>query len=179
MSGRIRRDTLGGYFHRPQYQSWQKSPPSLPPAPDQDTSREYQELATALVAEMHRLCLPANIEEGYGSSPVFSDPKSQEKFWKRTGYSLNHYEDNYNKLPTALASDPHPKRNRKKFDACFIDGNDPEIVAWRERHPHIVDEDFPEATGWLWKDYPGTGFALVYEIFDATVLKNKPRVSDD
>ena len=137
----------GGLFSSAAISELVKEPPFLPPASDQDTSREYRELTTAIVAEMHRLCLPANIKEGYGSSPVFSDPKSQEKFWKRTGYSLNHYEDNYNKLPTALASDPHPKRNRKKFEAGFIDGNDPEIVAWRERHPLIVDEDFPEATG--------------------------------
>ena len=59
-----------------------KDPPFLPPVLDQDMSHEYQKLKAALVVEMHRLCLPANIKEGYGSSPVFSDPKSQEKFGK-------------------------------------------------------------------------------------------------
>ncbi|PLB41467.1 uncharacterized protein BDW47DRAFT_99117 [Aspergillus candidus] len=137
----------GGLFSSAAISELVKEPPFLPPAPDEDTSREYRELTTALVAEMHRLCLPVNIDYGYGSSPVFSDPESQEKFWKRTGYSLHHYKENYDKLPTALASDPHPKRDRKKFEAGFIDGDDPEIVAWKERYPLVVDEDFPEATG--------------------------------
>lgn len=137
----------GGLFSSAAISEMVKEPPFLPPALDHDTFRKYREFTTALLAEMHRLCLLANIEEGFGSSPVFSDPKSQEKFWKRTGYSLHHYKGNYDKLPTAPASDPHPKRNRKMFEAGLIDGDNPEIVAWRERHPLIVDEDFPEATG--------------------------------
>lgn len=112
-----------------------------------DASREYHEMTTALVAEMHRLCLPVNIQAGYGSSPVFTDNESQEKFWRRTGYDLHRYLENYNRLLTIPASDPHPKRNRKTFEAEFVDGNDPEIVAWRQRHPGILDEDYPEATG--------------------------------
>ncbi|KAL3477433.1 hypothetical protein BJX99DRAFT_226247 [Aspergillus californicus] len=120
-------------------------PCSLPEDAGEDTSRNYKEMTTVLTAEMHRLCLPTNIEDSMGSSPIFADPHSHEKFWRRTGYSLYDYKANYNRLKTIPASDPHPKRNRKKFEG-FVDGNDPDIVAWRERHPGILDEDFPEAT---------------------------------
>lgn len=111
---------------------------------DENASREYRELTATLVAEMHRLCLPVNIRDGYGSSPVITDPKSQEKFWRRTGYRLHHYKENYNKLPT---SDPRPKVDGKWFKAGCVDANDPKILSWKERHPMVLDEDFPMATG--------------------------------
>lgn len=47
------------------------------------------------------------------------------------------------KLP---ASDPHPKRDRKRFNADYIDDNHPDVVAWKQRHPGLLDEDYPEAT---------------------------------
>ncbi|KAL2829680.1 hypothetical protein BDW59DRAFT_170368 [Aspergillus cavernicola] len=135
----------GGLFSAATITELLKEPCSLPEDASKDTSRNYQELVTALTAETHRLCLPANISEFMGSSPVFTDPHNQEKFWHRTGYSLHNYKANYSRLKTIPASDPHPKRTRKKF-AEIVDGNDPDIVAWRERHPGILDEDFPEAT---------------------------------
>lgn len=135
----------GGLFSSAAIAELMNEPPFL--SPNEDTSREYHEMTTALVAEMHRLCLPVNIQAGYGSSPVFTDNESQEKFWQRTGYDLHRYLENYNRLLTIPASDPHPKRNRKTFEAEFVDGNDPEIVAWGQRHPGILDEDYPEATG--------------------------------
>lgn len=52
---------------------------------------EYRRLTTEITAEMNRLCLPANITAFYGSSPVFSDRESQERFWRRTGYNLHDY----------------------------------------------------------------------------------------
>ena len=78
---------------------------------------------------------------------VFTDNESQEKFCRMTGYDLHRYLKTYNILRTIPASDPHPKRNRKTFEAEFVDGNDPDIVAWRQRHPGILDEDYPEAAG--------------------------------
>ena len=96
---------------------------------------------------MHRLCLPVNIQAGYGSSPVFTDNESREKFWRRTGYDLHRYLKTYNRVRTIPVSDPHPKRNRKTSEAEFVDGNDPEIVARRQRYPGTFDEDYPEAAG--------------------------------
>lgn len=93
---------------------------------DENASREYRELTTTLVAEMHRLCLSVSIRDGYGSSPVFTDSKSQEKFWRRTGYRLHHYKENYDKLPTF---DPRPKGDGKWFKAGCVDANDPKILA--------------------------------------------------
>lgn len=98
-----------------------------------------------MTSQMHRLCLPVNIPE-YGSSPMFSDPSSQEKFWKRTGYELHTYAQNYAGLKKIPPSDPHPKRDRKRFEAGLIDSSHPDIVAWEKRHPNVIDEDYPEAT---------------------------------
>lgn len=83
--------------------------------PDKNTFHGYHELTTALVAEMRRLCLPINIQDKHGSSPVFSDAKSQEKLWKRTGYHLHQYQENYDNLPTAPASAPHPSNLDENF----------------------------------------------------------------
>lgn len=74
---------------------------------------------------------PSQRHTGHGSSPLFADTKSQEKFGARTGYHLHRYKENHDKLPTAQSSDPRPKR----------DG---------------VDDDHPEATG----GYGGTGRGL-------------------
>jgi hypothetical protein len=137
----------GGLFSSAAIAELLKEPSSLPPDAEADTSRTYREMTAALVSEMHRLCLPANIKDGYGLSPLFSDIQSQEKFWWRTGYSLYGYKANYDKLRTLPASDPHPKADQKKFEAGCIDGNHCEIVAWNERHPGLLDEDYPEATG--------------------------------
>lgn len=125
--------------------------PSLPADVGGEAPRTYCEMTTALVAEMHRLCLPANVANRLGSSPVFSDPSSQELFWRRTGYQLHSYRQNWERLRTIPASDPHPKRNRKLFEGTFLDENDPKFKAqaeaWRQRHPGVLDEDYPEATG--------------------------------
>lgn len=94
---------------------------------------------------MYRLCLPENIPD-YGSSPLFSLRRENEKFWRRTGYELHQYRSNYDKLKKIKASDPHPKRDRKRSNPENVDSNDPMILAWMERHPGLIDEDYPEAT---------------------------------
>ncbi|KAI9928591.1 hypothetical protein MW887_001805 [Aspergillus wentii] len=119
-----------------------KEPATLPPDTDADTSREYREVTTALVAEMHRLCPPINITSGWGSSPVFTDNESHAKFWKRPGYSLDVYKRNYDRLRTIPASD-----RRRELETELVDRNDPEILAWQERHPGVLDEDYLKATG--------------------------------
>lgn len=134
-----------------------QEPIKLPQEPNQDSSREYRQVINSLVCDMHRLCLPSNIESGNGSSPVFSDNEPQEKFWRRTGYRLHDYKANYDKLKALPASDPRPKRDRKRFQADFVDGKDPAIVAWEKRHPGILDEDYPEAMG----GYDSTSRGLV------------------
>ena len=139
-----------------------------------DISREYRELTTALIAEMNRLCLPVNINARYGSSPVFTDTGSQEKFWRRTGYGLHRYKENYDKLPTAPPSDPHPKRNRKKFAAEFVDGNETDIVSWNARHPNIVDEDYPEATGGYGRTRRGLLSSLNMQYLVRKYLQSNP-----
>ena len=136
----------GGVFSAATLSELLNEPIEMPPDANTDTSREYMELTTAILAEMLRLCLPVNIP-AYGSTPVFTDAEGKtEKFWKRTGYELHNYMRNYQKLRKIAASDPHPKRNRKKFDANFIDDKDPDVVAWHERHPGVFDPEFPEAT---------------------------------
>ncbi|KAE8151352.1 hypothetical protein BDV25DRAFT_171567 [Aspergillus avenaceus] len=147
----------GGLFSSATISELLKEPSQLPDDADQDTSRQYRHVINSLVGEMNRLCLPINIDEGYGSSPVFTDNESQERFWRRTGYSLYQYKANYDKLQTIPASDPHPKRDRKRFHAMFVDDSDPAIVAWNKRHPGILDVDYPEATG----GYGGTLRGLV------------------
>lgn len=38
---------------------------------------------------------------------MFADAHSQEKFWKETGYKLDQYKANYDRLRTIPASEPH------------------------------------------------------------------------
>lgn len=83
---------------------------------------------------------------------MFIDDELQ-KFWRRTGYHLHRYKENYDKLPTAPALDSH----LKKFEADFVDRDEPDIPFWKERHPNTFDEDFPEATG----GYDGTRRGLL------------------
>lgn len=45
----------------------------------------------------------------------------------------------------------------KKFEADFVDRDEPDIPFWKERHPNTFDEDFPEATG----GYDGTRRGLL------------------
>ncbi|KAF5857449.1 hypothetical protein ETB97_005763 [Aspergillus alliaceus] len=137
----------GGLFSAATVTELCEEPTTLPEDASQDTSREYRKLTTQISAEMNRLCLPANITAFYGSSPVFSDRESQEKFWRRTGYSLHDYQTNFDKLHTIPPSDPHPKRDRKRFSADSTDGTHPDILAWEQRHQGVIDEDYPEATG--------------------------------
>ena len=122
-----------------------KEPPALPDDVSMDTSREYGGFTNAIIAGMYRLCLPENIPD-YGSSPLFSPRRENEKFWRRTGYELHQYRSNYDKLKKIKASDPHPKRDRKRFDPENVDSNGPMALAWMERHPGLIDEDYPEAT---------------------------------
>ena len=55
-------------------------PGQLPEGIDLDFSREHSQMASDTTAEMYCLCLPGNIP-AYGSSPVFTDPMSSDKFW--------------------------------------------------------------------------------------------------
>ncbi|KAI9924679.1 hypothetical protein AWENTII_009775 [Aspergillus wentii] len=135
----------GGLFSSATITELLGEPAELPKDSDDDASRDYREMTKEILSQMYRLCLPTNIPD-YGSSPTFSDPENQEKFWKRTGYELHHYKSNYDQLRKVPPSDPHPKRNRKKFEGGFNDGNHPDVIAWKERHPGILDEDYPEAT---------------------------------
>jgi hypothetical protein len=136
----------GGLFSAATITELAQEPSSPPSDVDKDAAREYRHMISAVTAEMYRLCLPVNIANDYGSTPVFTDDKTQEKFWRRTGYDLHQYKTNFERLKTVPASDPHPKHNRKKFDASFVDDEHPDIVAWKERHPGIFDADYPEAT---------------------------------
>lgn len=79
---------------------------------------------------MHRLYLPDNIPV-YGSTPVFTDSACNEKVCCRTGYALEH----------VAASDPNPRRNRKKYVGGLIDASERDVVEWEQRHPGMVDED--------------------------------------
>ena len=47
----------------------------------------------------------------------------------------------------------------------------PSLLVKASQKPRVAME--------VWKDYPGTGFAVVYQVFDVTELKNKPGVPDD
>ncbi|KKK19894.1 hypothetical protein AOCH_000198 [Aspergillus ochraceoroseus] len=153
-----------------------QEPATLPEDASQDTAREYRKLTTQMTAEINRLCLPANITTFYGSSPVFSDRESQEKFWRRTGYNLYDYQTNFDRLQTIPPSDPHPKRDRKRSSADSIDGTHPDILAWEQRHPGVIDEDYPEATG----GYGATSRGLVaphsMRYLINQYLKAKPRL---
>ncbi|KAL2001654.1 hypothetical protein VTN02DRAFT_1488 [Thermoascus thermophilus] len=120
-----------------------KEPSALPPDADADASREYRELTRTITAEMYRPCLPEDIP-AYGSTPVFSDADNQEEeLWPRTGYDIHAYRANYDRLRRLPASDPHPhpQRDRTRFNASH-----PDVVAWKQRHPGLLDEDYPEAT---------------------------------
>ncbi|KAE8341464.1 hypothetical protein BDV24DRAFT_163302 [Aspergillus arachidicola] len=166
----------GGLFSAATITELCKEPISLPQGASEDTSREYRKLTTEITAEMNRLCLPANITAFYGSSPVFSDRESQERFWRRTGYNLHDYRTNFGRLQTLPPSDPHPKRDRRRFIADSIDGTHPDILAWQQRHPGVVDEDYPEATG----GYGATSRGLVahrsMRYLINLYLKAKPRL---
>ena len=135
----------GGLFSSATISELIKDPAQLPEGTDPDLAGEYSRMTADITAEMYRLCLPGNIPD-YGSSPVFTDPTNSDKFWHRTGYALHHYKANYDALERIPASDPHPKRNRKKYVGGMIDGNEPELLEWTKRHPGVFDEDYPEAT---------------------------------
>lgn len=135
----------GGLFSSATVSELMKDPEQLPEGTDPDLSREYSRMTADITAEMYRLCLPGNIP-AYGSSPVFTDPMSSDKFWRRTGYALHHYKTNYDALQRIPASNPHPKQNRKKYIDGIIDSNEPDVVEWEKRHPGVSDEDNPEAT---------------------------------
>ncbi|KAL4920793.1 hypothetical protein BDW62DRAFT_208890 [Aspergillus aurantiobrunneus] len=127
-----------GLFPEPTITALLKEPSSLPEDADEDTSRNYQEMTSALTAEMHRLYLPANLSESIGSSPIFTDPHNQGRFWRCTGYSLDDtYKTNYNRLKIIPAFDPHPALSREKA-VGFFDDNDPDIVAWNKRYLGIL-----------------------------------------
>ncbi|QKX62715.1 uncharacterized protein TRUGW13939_09877 [Talaromyces rugulosus] len=145
----------GGLFSSATLTELLKEPSILPSDVDNDTSRQYKQMVNAIIAEMFRLCLPQNITD-YGSKPVFTDPNDLTKFWKRTGYTLHEYQKNYSSLTKIPPSDPHPKTNRKQFNATFIDDNHPDILAWNARHPGILDPEYPTATG----GYGGTSRGL-------------------
>lgn len=135
----------GGLFSATTLKELLQEPTQLPDDADEDMSRTYKQLTTAIVSDMNRLCLPENIP-AYGSTPVFSDKASEEKFWKRTGYQLHDYKKNYASLKKIPPSDPHPKRNRAKFVDGFVDDSHPDVVVWRQRHPMVIDVDYPDAT---------------------------------
>ena len=122
-----------------------QEPAELPSDADKDTSREYRDLTNAILSQMYRLCLPGNISD-YGSTPVFSNPDNQEEFWERTGYALHDYRTNYNQLKKIPASDPHPKQDGKRFEGGLVDSSYPDIIAWEQCHPSVVDDEYPEAT---------------------------------
>lgn len=136
----------GGLFSSSTLTELLKEPSSLPSDVDEDTSRQYKQMANSIIAEMLRLCLPENIPD-YGSKPVFTDPNDPAKFWKRTGYTLHEYKRNYSSLRKLSPSDPHPKTNRKEFNPMFTDDKHPDILAWNDRHPGILDPEYPMATG--------------------------------
>lgn len=137
----------GGVFSAAALEELMKEPASLPSGTEPDESRTYLKLTLDLLSTSRRLCLPVNISS-YGSTPVFSDGKFRnDKFWRRTGYQLHDYKSNYDKLRKIPASDPHPKFDRKSFDAMDVDGMDRRIVEWEKRHPDVVDPYYPEATG--------------------------------
>jgi len=104
----------------------------------------------------------------------FTDLTLQEKFWKRTGYSLHNYKENYDKLPTAPASDLHSKRDRKRFETGYVDANDARILAWKKQHPMILDEDFPEVTGTYGRTRRGLLFSTMNYLI-RQYLQCKPR----
>lgn len=119
--------------------------PELPPDTDEDTTIEYEKLTNAILSQMYPLFLPGDISD-YGSTPVFSSPNNQEKFWETTGYALHNYRSNYNQLKKIPACDPHPKQDRKIFEDGLVDSSHPDIIAPEQRHPDVVDDEYPGAT---------------------------------
>lgn len=69
----------GGLFSSATLSELLKEPSELPPDADVDTSRQYRQVTTAILAEMLRLCLPVNVG-AYGSVPMCTDPEDTEKF---------------------------------------------------------------------------------------------------
>ncbi|KAE8313932.1 hypothetical protein BDV41DRAFT_576355 [Aspergillus transmontanensis] len=137
-----------------------KEPIGLPQDASEDTSREYRTLTMEITAEMNRLCLPANVTAFYGFSPVFSDRESQKRFWRRTGYNLHDYRTNFD----------------RRFIADSIDGTHPDILAWQTRHPGVVDEDYPEATGGYGATSRGLVASRSMRYLINQYLKAKPRL---
>ncbi|ODM22767.1 hypothetical protein SI65_00356 [Aspergillus cristatus] len=71
---------------------------------------------------------------------------------------------NYDRLKKILASDPHPKRERKRFVDGFVDDSHPDVVAWHYRHPDVVDEDYPDTTAGVRKHPQGNWEQAEHEI---------------
>lgn len=133
----------GGLFTEASLQDLLQEPIEMPKDTDKDLSRTYKAVTTAIISDMHKLCLPENISD-YGSMPVFSDKASEEKLW-RTGFRLHNYRLNYDRLKKIPVSDPHPKRDRKRFVDGFVDDCHPDVVAWQQC-PEVLDEDHPDMT---------------------------------
>lgn len=107
-----------------------------------DEIRVYQEFRKDVLKEANRLCIPSKVTMELGSLPLFTTEGEQDPAFRRTGFALHRYRQNFDKLKRVPASDTNPYRDFKQV----AQPTDPRVIDWNKRHPE-GDTDYSDRTG--------------------------------
>ncbi|KAI4271182.1 MAG: hypothetical protein LQ337_006196 [Flavoplaca oasis] len=124
-----------------------------------DEIRVYQEFRKDVLSEANRLCIPSKVRMELGSLPLFTTEGEQDPAFKRTGFGLYRYQQNFDKLRRVPASDTNPYRDLKE-DA---QPSDPRVIDWNKRHPE-GDTDYSDRTGGYGQTSRGIRSSVTYMV---------------
>ncbi|KAL9024609.1 MAG: hypothetical protein Q9180_007851, partial [Flavoplaca navasiana] len=112
-----------------------------------------------VLSEANRLCIPSKVKMELGSLPLFTTEGEQDLAFKRTGFALHRYRQNFDKLRRVPASDTNPYRDLKQ-DA---QPTDPRVIDWNKRHPE-GDTDYSDRTGGYGQTSRGIRSSVAYMV---------------
>ncbi|KAL8769059.1 MAG: hypothetical protein Q9209_004845 [Squamulea sp. 1 TL-2023] len=137
---------VGGVYSSSFLAELLKEPPEsvedLEKAGEPNEVRLYQQFRMDILGEANRLCIGSKIGMELGSLPMFTTEGDQDPAFRRTGFALHRYKDNFDKLRRVPASDTNPYRDLKQD----VQPNDPRVIDWEKRHPE-GDTDYSDRTG--------------------------------